>query len=74
MSETDFDKYYTAVCGGIARAVTDKRKANGWTRYELAKRAGVAQRVIKDIEDTGKCSFYSFFRVIKALEIDLMIL
>ncbi len=52
----EFDHAYAEAALGdaMAQAVYDRRTELGWTKVELARRAGMNERVIRRLEDGGR--------------------
>jgi HTH-type transcriptional regulator / antitoxin HipB len=57
----------------LGNSIRERRRKLGLTQEQLAKKAGVRQRTISDIESAGAVRIDTLLRTIGALDLELMI-
>jgi HTH-type transcriptional regulator / antitoxin HipB len=57
----------------LGNSIRERRRTLGLTQEQLAKKAGVRQRTISDIESAGAVRIDTLLRTIGALDLELMI-
>jgi HTH-type transcriptional regulator/antitoxin HipB len=57
----------------LGNSIRERRRALGLTQEQLAKRVGVRQRTISDVESAGAARVDTLLRMLVALDLELLV-